>query len=81
VAKNKRKQPAPELRAIHRNIRALREAADLSQSELAALLDIDETAVSHWETGRASPRGKRLDDVANALEVSVSDLFADSEAA
>jgi transcriptional regulator with XRE-family HTH domain len=69
-----------KLRAIHRNIATLRGEAGLSQSALAAKCKVDETAVSHWETGRSSPRGSRLEAVATALGKTVSDLFREAKA-
>lgn len=69
------KTKRPELRPIHLNIAALRDESGLSQSQLAAKCGVVETAVSHWERGLSSPSGKRLPLVAEALGVSVSDLF------
>lgn len=67
-----------KLRPIHRNIATLREAAKLSQSQLAAKCKVDETSVSHWEHGRSAPRGSRLESVAKALGVTVPDLFREA---
>jgi transcriptional regulator with XRE-family HTH domain len=69
-----------KLRPIHRNIARLRGEAGLSQSELAAKCEVDETSVSHWERGRSAPTGKRQDLVAAALGVSVPDLFREGKA-
>ncbi|MGN6108811.1 MAG: helix-turn-helix domain-containing protein [Kofleriaceae bacterium] len=62
-------------RTIHSNIARLRAKAGLSQRELADLCDVDETAVSHWENGVSSPRSKRLPVVAQALGVTIDDLY------
>lgn len=47
--------------------RALREAADLTQQELADAIGVDRTAIAHWEAGRRNPDGKRLDAYLEAL--------------
>jgi transcriptional regulator with XRE-family HTH domain len=75
VAVPKKKQ---KRRAIHDRLADLRRAAGLSQSQLAGIVGVDETAVSHWETGRSAPSGTRLEAVADALGVTVSDLFREA---
>lgn len=47
--------------------RALREAAGLTQQELATAIGVDRTAIAHWESGRRNPDGKRLDAYLEAL--------------
>jgi transcriptional regulator with XRE-family HTH domain len=47
--------------------RALREAAELTQQELADVLGVSKQTVSYWETGARSPRGARLYRYAEAL--------------
>jgi transcriptional regulator with XRE-family HTH domain len=49
--------------------RALREAAGLTQQELAVAVGVDRTAIAHWESGRRNPDGKRLDAYVEALRV------------
>lgn len=49
--------------------RALREAAELTQKELADAIGVDRTAIAHWEAGRRNPDGKRLDAYLEALGV------------
>lgn len=49
--------------------RALREAAGLTQKELADAVRVDRTAIAHWESGRRNPDGKRLDAYLEALRV------------
>lgn len=46
---------------------ALRENAGLTQKELAAIVGVDRTAIAHWEAGRRTPDGKRLDSYIEAL--------------
>ena len=41
--------------------RSLREAAGLTQMELAALLEVNRAAISRWETGTRAPAAKLRD--------------------
>ncbi|WKL65498.1 MULTISPECIES: XRE family transcriptional regulator [Pseudomonas] len=51
-----------------------REQAGLNQSELARRLSVSPQAVQKWESEVSTPRGKRLDDIAAALNTSVAYL-------
>jgi transcriptional regulator with XRE-family HTH domain len=53
--------PPPEQR------RALREAAELTQQELADVIGVSKQAISHWETGIRTPRGAFLGRYVEAL--------------
>lgn len=66
---------------IHGRIAELRERKGLSQEALAKILDVHETAVSHWENGFARPDMGRLPAIALALGVSVDALIRGEEAA
>lgn len=59
---------------------ALRKRAGLSQSALAEKIDpdLDETAVSHWEKGRASPPSAKLPVIAEILDCTIDDLFREA---
>lgn len=48
--------------------RAIRVAAGIRQTELAAALGVSRFAVNAWETGRYEPRGTHRDDYVRALE-------------
>ncbi|WP_162148287.1 helix-turn-helix domain-containing protein [Olsenella uli] len=48
-------------------IRALREGADLTQTELAEKLGLTSRAVGAWETGRSKPRLDKLEQLAELL--------------
>lgn len=48
--------------------KAVREAAGLSQVELASALKVTQTAVSRWERGERIPRGQAAQDYARLLD-------------
>ncbi len=56
-------------------IRELRKQKGLSQSELAALCNVHQTAVSQWENGRTSPDNDSLRILAGVLGVTVGTLI------
>lgn len=56
-------------RDIGRRIRLHREAAGLTQWQLAYRLDTDQTTVSRWENGRVKPAGDHLRQLAEVFEV------------
>ena len=56
-------------------LRALREAAGLSQTRLASLIGVSRNAVSQWESGETQPSSKRLAKLAKALKVQIDDLM------
>ncbi len=56
-------------------IKDLRKQKGLSQSELAALCNVHQTAVSQWENGRTSPDNDSLRILAGVLGVSVGALI------
>lgn len=62
-------------RLDHARIRALREELGLTQVQLAQKIDSDKGSVSHWERGDYSPGGRCLPRLADALGVSIDDLF------
>jgi len=61
------------------NLLYLRNKASLSQSDLASIIGVDHTIVSHWENGRRTPRLKNVMRLAGALGVSHEDLFLDHD--
>lgn len=68
------------MKSIGQKIAKAREAAGLNQSELARALKVTPQSVQKWEAG-GSPKNKRLEDVAKALNVSVGYLLDDQSAA
>ena len=57
-------------------IRSLRESLNITQKELAERIGVSDKAVSKWETGRGLPDVSVLALLAEALGVSISELFA-----
>jgi SOS-response transcriptional repressor LexA len=62
-------------------IKAIREASriELSQSDLARSLGISPQAVQKWEDQKASPRRGKLQAIADALSISVTELIRGTE--
>jgi len=56
-------------------LRALREAAGLSQRELARLIGQEQSNVRYWETSGTLPRSDVLMPMAKALGVTVEELL------
>lgn len=57
----------------------LREEHQLTQKELAAILDVSDKAVSKWENGQAIPRMETLEKIAATLNTSVEELITISK--
>ena len=60
-------------------VKTLREHRNLSQSELAELVDISDNTLSNIETGRYYPRLDTFYALSNALDTSASFLIYDDE--
>lgn len=58
-----------------RDIRRMREARGMTQLRLAQILGTTEDAVSRYERGASTPGADRLRDIADALNVSMDDLW------
>lgn len=57
-------------------LRTAREAAGLTQVVLAERCGVEQQMVSYWELGHGAPRDRTRLRVAEALGVSVNELFA-----
>lgn len=60
---------------VGRNIAERRKRQGFSQDRLAEALDISASALSRIESGQATPRFERLEELANILQCEVADLF------
>ena len=56
-------------------IKELRHAAGLTQAELAKKMNVDQSAVSLWETGKTSPLRKYRKKLARLLNCTEADLL------
>lgn len=57
----------------------LREEKNLTQRELAKILDVSDKAVSKWENGQAIPRMDTLEKIAKTFDTTVEELIAISK--
>ncbi|WP_334490191.1 helix-turn-helix transcriptional regulator [Bradyrhizobium algeriense] len=62
-------------KALGRNVRRLRKDKGWSQDELAAKLEVEQTAVSLIENCRANPTLQTLEAIADCFGVRFVDLF------
>ena len=60
---------------VGRFISKLRKSKDLTQNELADMLNISNKTVSKWETGEGLPDVSVLPELARALDVSVDEIL------
>ena len=58
-------------------VRSLRERAGLTQAEIAQKLGLTSRAVGAWENGRARPRLDKMSQLAELLNVTVSELMGE----
>lgn len=56
-------------------IKSIRLKRKMTQAELARRLQIDQTAVSQWESGKSMPTADKLPELARILGCTIDDLF------
>jgi transcriptional regulator with XRE-family HTH domain len=61
-------------------IAARRRQRNMTQEELAGILDITTDTLSRMEKGRFAPKMGRLPEIARALHCSIADLFREADA-
>jgi transcriptional regulator with XRE-family HTH domain len=59
---------------IHARLAELREQHNLTQEQVASVVGVDKTAVSHWETGVARPDVSHLPALASLFTTTIEDL-------
>ena len=60
---------------ISENLKSLRIASNLSQKDLAKLLNVSFKTISHWESGYSEPSLDMLKALKNVLQVTYDDLL------
>ena len=60
---------------LSKNLRALREKSGYTQQQLAAVLNIDRSTYSYYESGKTSPDINALITLANIFSVSMDELI------
>lgn len=58
-------------------IKELRKKTEMTQNVLAKKIGVNQSAVAHWENGLTVPRTSILPRVADALGVSIQELYTD----
>jgi len=66
------------MNTLAKRLARAREFKGLNQSELARALGLSPQAVQNWESGKSSPRGSRLAEVASVLGVTAEHLITGS---
>lgn len=56
------------------NLKEARKKRNVTQKELAEAIDIDRTAISHYENGRMIPSLERLVEISKVLDVTLDEL-------
>lgn len=64
---------------ILNKIKVLRENLKISQTKIAEILGVKQSAVSQWETGETIPRADKLPELAKILGCTIDDLFKNEE--
>lgn len=65
------------LRTLGLNIKFARMRKEISQEQLAELVDVSRTAISFIETARQNPTILKVIDIAKALDVDINELTKD----
>lgn len=65
--------------SIGDNIKRIREAKGISQYKLAQMLNISQQSVDQWERSLTNPRKSNIDKISSILNVSVNELFGDTD--
>ena len=58
------------------SLERIRKDRGLTQSQLAASLDVNQSLVAKWESGKVQPRSSTLERLALVLEVETEELLA-----
>ena len=58
-----------------RKLKRYRKETGLSQADVGQILEVDQAAVSRWETGKTTPVRKYREKLARLFEVPVEDIL------
>ena len=61
------------------NFKALRRKAGLTQSELSSAIGVAQNTISNWENGERMPSASMLPRLAEILNCTIDELFADTD--
>ena len=62
--------------SIAKNIKVLREHHNMSQNDLAKMLEVTDRAVSAWETGVKEPRIKNMRKIADLFDIPLPEIVS-----
>lgn len=68
------------MESLGKKIKQLRDRKNLTQQEVADLLDVKATTVSNWENEVSNPKLEMLQKLSNILGVDVTELISKNEA-
>ena len=60
---------------LARNVKRIRKEKGLKSKQLAVLIEVNASSISILESGNSNPTLKNLEKIAQALDVSLSDLL------
>jgi len=69
----------PRLKALADRIKAAIDGSDYTAADVARLVGVDKSAVSRWMTGERTPNMKNLIDLADLLQVEMSEMWEGPE--
>lgn len=61
-----------------KNLKSIRIKCGLTQSKLAALIGVEVSTVTKWETCTSYPRAEMLPELAKILGCTIDELYADA---
>ncbi len=61
------------------NLKTLRRKAGLTQSEISAAIGVAQNTISNWENGERMPSTNMLPKIAEILNCTIDELFADTD--
>ncbi len=70
-----------ELKTIAQKLRGIRKACGFTQQQIAAVLSVDRSTYTYYETGKTTPDIHTVKALADLFNVSVDELLADEEPA